>query len=132
MSKHVEDDLMSRIIDGLESTPQTTESAKETLAALGYDTDAELVKFKTRLKGLIHKHTWRESAEVKSQKFNQKLKNTRDWNDKSDKEIDEIFNAARSEDYALAARNLEYITRDEKIAILEDKELLDGRKEIDS
>ncbi len=131
MSKHVEDDLMSRITDGLESTPQTAKSSKENLAALGYDIDTELVKFRTRLTGLIHKHTWRELAEVKHQNFNLELKNRRDWSDKSDEEIDELFNSARSEGYALAARNLEDITRDEKIAILEDKEILDDREEID-
>jgi len=113
------------VVKGLESTQETPESARENLELLGYDVDAEYVSFRRRFKGLIHKHTWKEAAITKNDKFKQKIAVIDKWSKKSNDEINLAYQMAQDSEYALAARNLENLTRAEKIAILEDKELLD-------
>lgn len=132
MKEFADNDMLARIVAGIETTPQTTEEVKASLKGRGYNPDADLVSFKTRLSKLVTKHTWKEVAQAKQCAFNRRASTMSSWATKTVEEIDSAFqrllkgefgNAADSQ-FALAFRNLETITHEDKIAILDGLELL--------
>jgi len=127
-NRNTKDDMMDNVVHGLESTPVSSDEAREILATIGYDVDKELADFKGRLLRKIKSHTWKAEADDKIRKYHGKSSG-RDWRNASDDDIDAAYAALQHTEYKMAARNFEELTRDEKIAILQDVEFLDEEPE---
>lgn len=114
-----------RILEGLESTPVSATEAREILTETGFDVGKELANFKARLTRRVRSRTWKAEADEKIAMFSGK-KPSRDWHTASEDELNAAYIKLQETEYRMAARNLENLTRDEKIAILQDVEFLDG------
>jgi len=125
------ENMTDKLLEGLESTPVSAADAEEMLADNGFDVGQELVNFKARLERRIRSRTWKEEADEKIIQFGGRAP-SRDWHRASEAELDAAYARLQATDYRMAARNLEDLTRDEKIAILEDMEFLDDESEEDN
>lgn len=122
-------DMLARIAVGMETTEQSLEEIKSSLKERGYDPDSSLPAFKQRLSMMVMRTTWKVDAQAKQAAFTHKLASLVSWATKSADEIDAAFQKVLSgekvqQPLALAFRNLEEITREDKIAILDDLALL--------
>lgn len=117
------EDMTENLLEGLESTPVSPAEAKDILASSGFDVDRELVNFKARLERRIRSRTWKAEADEKIAELSGRSP-SRDWRAASEADLDVAYNELQMKDYGMAARNLEDLTRDEIIAILEDMEFL--------
>jgi len=123
------DDMHARILTGLESTDQSIDDVKNSLITSGYDPDKELAAFKARLSSIISRHTWKAEARAKQSAFNNKVMSIISWASRSSEDIDAAFktlmaNQKTPHGLAMAFRNLDAITLEDKIAILNDYALL--------
>ena len=133
MNEFAENDMLARIVAGLETTPQTIDEVKASLKDRGYNPDADLVSFKGQLTRLLTKYTWRDEALAKQNAFIAKSAAIRSWATRKAEDIDTAFQKLLSGGFgkepqakiAMAFRNLESITREDKAAILDGLELLD-------
>lgn len=108
------------IIDALDSPSENAEEATRSLESLGYNVEESMESFRERTSKLLTKHTWKKEAEkMRAEKLTSL--STLDWTKKSDTELDK---AIAERDFLSAARNMNGLGRDEKIAMLMSMEML--------
>ena len=136
MMNFAENDTLARIIAGIETTPQTIDEVKTSLKDRGYNPDSDLASFKCQLARMLTRYTWREEAIAKQNAFIAKSAAMCSWATRKAEDIDAAFQKLLSGGFgkepqakiAMAFRNLETITREDKAAILDGLELLDDNK----